>query len=208
MHSQGCLNGDSLNHDDESAWRDIAQLVSDFNRHSLKVAMQSHRQTRFKQQELFEAHKESDRAPDVWDFIHINSDVVAFLVVGGKAIWRVGNVEGIRLLQKEPDANSHLDKWETHSFPSKVQVNEQRAAFLVRWYRECSPDGELLDGFLNDDHASLSTAKKCLKSCRGNFLRYMLSRASSRPHIPSSYALRHRSSQRTGSRDPGVCRHG
>jgi hypothetical protein len=101
---------------------------------------------------------------DVWDFVLINSDVAICLQVGGELVWRLANVEGIRRLKVEPKSNTSLASCETECYPSKVLLNDAKCAFHVRYYRECSVDGDILQGFQNAHHACLWKAK-CAKKC-------------------------------------------
>jgi hypothetical protein len=69
-----------------------------------------------------------------------------------KKVWRIGNVEGIRVLKKDPrnkdgEVAEDLSSFETESHPPHVSVDDPRAVFLVRWYKECDDDGHVLDGF-------------------------------------------------------------
>jgi hypothetical protein len=153
----------------ESSWREIARLLSDFNQYSLALQLQQSRQTRFHVRELFDkyvsAHAQRDE--DDWDFIHVAADVAVLIRVDGVLSWRLGNVEGIRTLKSEPTEKTQLDSCETLSHPTKVQVNDLKAAFQVRWFKECDPDGNVLDGVQNEHHACLYTCK-CLKKCKAH----------------------------------------
>jgi hypothetical protein len=114
--------------------------------------------------DVAEANREDTRETDVWDFVSINSDVAICLVVGGEFVWRLANVEGIRRLKVEPEPNTSLAGCETECYPSKVLLNDAKCAFHVRYYRECSVDGDILEGFQNDQHACLWKAK-CATKC-------------------------------------------
>jgi hypothetical protein len=148
-------------------WKSLCNLVSDFNHYSLSICLQQHRSLRFKNNNLFEQHREDNRHMDIWDFICINSDVVACFVVDGIKIWRIGNVEGIRKLKSEPKADTDLAACEVHSYPLKIAVTDQSAAFFVRWYRPCSVNGQVEPGTHSVEHDCLWTSKgTCAEVCQ------------------------------------------
>ena len=149
----------------DELWKQLCTLNSDFNRYSLNICLQQHRSLRFKNMGLFEANRQDTRDMDVWDFISINSDVAICLVVHGKYVWRLGNVENIRKLKIVPKPNTNLSGCETESYPPKVLLNDEKCAFHVRYYRECSVHADILDGFQNDSHACLWKAN-CAKKCK------------------------------------------
>jgi hypothetical protein len=150
----------------EHTWKSLSQLVSDFNRYSLGICLQQHRSLRFRITSLFEQHRDDTRHIDEWDFVSIASDIVALFEVSGVKMWRVGNVEGIRKLKKEPEPNTDLSTCESESFPAKVAVLDNKAAFFVRWYRPCTSDGTPTAGTDTLPHSCLWNAKgKCKDIC-------------------------------------------
>ena len=68
-----------------------------------------------------------------------------------KKVRRIGNVEGIRVLKKNPGkgdiVRENLGGEETESYPRMVSVDDPKAVFAVRWYRECDDSGIVLDGY-------------------------------------------------------------
>ena len=69
-----------------------------------------------------------------------------------KKIWRVGNVEGIRLLKRDPGANAiDFSSFDVDGYPDEVSKDDKNAVFTVRWYRECKDDGTVLSSHQNPE---------------------------------------------------------
>lgn len=145
-----------------AVWAAMSRLMADFNRGKLAKQMQEHRQWRFIGKKLFEeAQKRAmgrpagsqpmkcKRQKDPWDEVGINYDICAVISVDGRVVWRVGNVEGIRRLKSDPGNSTDYSKFGVDGYPEKVHVDDPRAVFTVRWYRECDDRGRILSGYQN-----------------------------------------------------------
>ena len=150
-------------------WKAMSKLMSDFNAGKINKGLQEHRKWRFVGQKLFDAANRSlEKKRDkrgVWDVVMIHYDVAVALNVNvmvnrrlvRKQVWRLGNVEGIRLLKQDPkrkdgEIPEDLSGLETDSHPDMVSVDDPKAVFLVRWYHECDDDAKVLSGFQNPRH--------------------------------------------------------
>lgn len=92
----------------------------------------------------------SKRQRDPWDEVGINYDICAVITTHErKVVWRVGNVEGIRRLKSDPGNNTDYSKFDVDGYPEKVHVDDPKAVFTVRWYRECDNQGRILSWYQN-----------------------------------------------------------
>ena len=150
-------------------WKAMSKLMSDFNAGKINKGLQEHRKWRFVGQKLFDAANRSlEKKRDkrgVWDVVMIHYDVAVALNVivrvnrrlVRKQVWRIGNVEGIRLLKQDPKGKDgeipeDLSSFETDSHPDMVSVDDPKAVFLVRWYHECDDDAKVLSDFQDPRH--------------------------------------------------------
>jgi hypothetical protein len=157
-HYHGVTNGTA-----DEEWKQMSRLMADFNAGKINKGMQEHRKWRFVGQKLFDASQKKveqrRKKRGVWDVVMLNYDVAVQLDVEVKQgrrtvvkkIWRVGNVEGIRVLKKDPGkgdtVRESLGNEETESYPRMVSVDDPKAVFAVRWYRECDDGANILDGY-------------------------------------------------------------
>ena len=149
--------------------RAMSKLMSDFNAGKINKGLQEHRKWRFVRQKLFDAaNRNSGKKRNkrgVWDVVMVHYDVAVALDVQvrvnrrnvSKKVWRLGNVEGIRVLKKDPEGKDgkvpeDLSAFETDTHPGMVSVDAPKAVFLIRWYQECDDDGLVLTGFQHPCH--------------------------------------------------------
>jgi hypothetical protein len=145
-----------------------------------------HRKWRFVSQKLFEeAQKRAGagrRDRDVWDVVRINYDVAVLVEIEQmvqrrkvkRSVWRVGNVENIKLLSSDPKMSKDLSGFEVASEPCEVSVDDPKAVFSIRWYLECSDDGVILPGFQNSDHVAAPLCECTDVECHEHGLCYYL----------------------------------